>query len=375
MARWTFHNPVEIRFGEGRIDEIGAILQGRRYALITHSNDVLAPWIARIRRRCGPPVLMLDDVGSHPSLATLCGLAARLEQYATQPELIVAIGGGSVIDSAKFIAAGRGPREDVTRHLQEGAPLGELADALPIIAIPTTSGTGSDLTKWATVWDTRNGRKLSLEHDRLYPRVSIVDPLLTGTLPWKPTLASGLDALSHALESIWNRHANPISTGLAASAAGDILEALPQLQADLHSRPARARMAAGATAAGLAFSATRTALAHNISYPVTIEQGVPHGIACSFCLPEVMACATGANAACDQALASIFGDLPAAPARLRAWLEALDVPSHPGQLGIGADRWRDIVRDAFSGVRGRNFIGSPGRFPLPMVAASRAARA
>lgn len=283
------------------------------------------------------------------------------------------MGGGSVIDSAKFVAAGRGTCEEVTRHMLEGTPLGELADALPIVAIPTTSGTGSDLTRWATVWDTHRGGKLSLEHERLYPRVSIVDPLLTGTLPWEPTLASGLDALSHALESIWNRNANPISTALAVSAARDILETLLPLRADPNDRPARARLAAGATAAGLAFSATRTALAHNLSYPVTIERGAPHGIACSFCLPEVMACAMGANSACDDALASIFGDLPSAPTRLRIWLDALGVPSHPGQLGIGADRWREIVREAFAGVRGRNFIGSPGRFPLQPVTSSRAA--
>src|SRR5690606_41420200 len=128
MVRWTFQNPVEIRFGEGRIDEIGSILQGRRYALVTHSNNVLEPWIARIRRWCAPPVLTLDGVDSHPSLTTLCGLAARLEQCATQPELIVAMGGGSVIDSAKFVAAGRGTCEEVTRHMLEGTPLGELAD-------------------------------------------------------------------------------------------------------------------------------------------------------------------------------------------------------------------------------------------------------
>lgn len=373
MAGWSFHNPVEIRFGEGGIAGLGEVLRGRRYALATHSSPALRPWISRISRWCGPPALILDDIDSHPSLSMLCGLAARLEQCGTRPEVIVAMGGGSVIDSAKFIAACGGDSAELVRHLREGTPVGDLAHALPIVAIPTTSGTGSDLTRWATVWDTHRGRKLSLEHERLYPRVSIVDPLLTGTLPWEPTLASGLDALSHALESIWNRNANPISTGLAVSAARDILETLPPLRAAPDNRPARARLAAGATAAGLAFSATRTALAHNLSYPVTIERGVPHGIACSFCLPEVMACATGASAACDDALAGIFGGLPGAPARLRAWLDALGVPSHPGQLGIGADRWREIVQEAFAGARGRNFIGSPGRFPLQPVTSSRAA--
>lgn len=116
------------------------------------------------------------------------------------------------------------------------------------------------------------------------------------------SLACGLDALSHALESNWNRNANPVTRHYARMAAGDILTALPRLKSDLDVLKACALLSRGATFAGLAFSNTMTALAHNISYPVTLQKGVVHGIACSFTLPSVMKAAIGIDADCDATI-------------------------------------------------------------------------
>jgi alcohol dehydrogenase len=236
--------------------------------------------------------------------------------------------------------------------------------ALPFIAIPTTAGTGSDLTRWATIWDSEASTKHSLEREDIYAEATIIDPLIMASLPWAVTLASGLDALSHALESIWNRNANPISRNLAISAASTIMQALPQLQADRHDRDARKGLALGALQAGLAFSNTRTALAHNMSYPITLAHNVPHGIACSFCLPEVLIAALGADPACDEALQAIFGNLAEAPTQLRQFLNGLEVPAKHEEFGITAAVWRSYVEDGFAGPRGRNFIGRLEDFPF-----------
>jgi alcohol dehydrogenase len=115
--------------------------------------------------------------------------------------------------------------------------------------------------------------------------------------------------------------------------------------------------------AGLAFSNTKTAIAHSLSYPITLRHGVPHGIACSFCLPEVMLAARGVSMECDAALAEIFGDMAVAPAKLRAFLSGLGVAGSPSEFGVAAEEWRAIVTDAFDGPRGRNFIGTIDRFP------------
>jgi alcohol dehydrogenase len=351
---FAYHNPVRLRFDEGVLDEIGALVAGRSYLLVTHPDAPMRPWRDRVTSLAGEPLAVVDTIEPNPSLPLLRRVCDGLD--GVEPEVIVALGGGSVIDSAKFLAAGHCRFAPAHDHLLHDAPIA--APALPLIAIPTTAGTGSDLTKWATIWDPEGNRKLSLNRDDLYPEAVLVDPLLAATLPWTMTLASGLDALSHALESLWNVNANPVSRTHAVQAAHDILAALPRLQRDLSDREARSLMSLGATRAGLAFSNTQTALAHNISYPLTLEYGVTHGIACSFCLPQVMQAALGVDADCDAALAASLGGT-----NLRDALSRLGVPADAAAFGVGPDDWRRIVTDAFAGQRGRNFIGSIGRFP------------
>lgn len=365
MTEWAFHNPVRLHFGDGVFDGVADAIDGRSFLLVTHPDSPLRPWRERIAQLAGEPLLVVDDVEPNPSLAMLRRACKQVGAARHEPEVIVALGGGSVMDTAKFLAAGHGRYSPVIDYMENGERLARRA--LPVIAVPTTSGTGSDLTKWATVWDPERGRKLSLNRDDLYAEAVFVDPRITASLAWSTTLASGLDALSHALESIWNVNASPITRGFAVAAVRDILAGLCRLRKSLDDRGARTLMAQGATRAGLAFSNTQTALAHNISYPVTLDHQVAHGIACSFCLPEVMVAAIGAKPECDAALEELFGDLAQAPGRLRGFLNDLGVAASPAELGIAPGEWRAIVVAGFAGPRGRNFIGSPERFPdLPL---------
>ncbi|WP_158816771.1 iron-containing alcohol dehydrogenase PsrA [Methylocapsa sp. S129] len=362
MTSWTFRNPVRITFGLDALNEIGTLVAGRGYLLVTHPDAPFKPLSAQVARLAGPPLAMIDGIEPNPSLAMLRNVCAKVQALPKQPEVLVALGGGSVIDSTKFLAVGHGEWAPVVRYLETG--IADSRRALPFIAVPTTAGTGSDVTRWATIWDPEKQRKLSLARDDLYAEAALVDPGLTASLPWPTSLASGLDALSHALESIWNRNANPITRGFATLAARDIMEGLKRLSAGRDNLDARRQLALGALRAGLAFSNTQTALAHNISYALTLERGVTHGIACSFCLPEVMKAALGVDPACDAALADIFGDAAQAPAALRSFLDALGVSPSPGDYGLSESQWNRIVVDAFDGPRGRNFISSLDRFPL-----------
>lgn len=361
MSPWSFHNPVAVHFGAGVFDRVMEQIGQRRWLLVTHCDAPFAPMRDRLLGNAHPPLAIADAINPNPSLGMLQRICGQLQSSAEGIEVIVGLGGGSVMDTAKFLAAGRCDFRSVACYLDGQVALG--GKALPIIAVPTTAGTGSELTKWATIWDPEQGRKLSLNRDDLYAEAAYIDPELTASLPWPLTLASGLDALSHALESLWNRHANPITRSFAIAAAGDVRTALARLQANLDDQDARSMLAAGAMKAGLAFSNTQTALAHNISYPITLEYGVAHGIACSFCLPEVMAAAVGADAPCDAALEAIFGELAHAPQALRRWLTDLGIASDPAAFGISCEAWRSIVADAFDGPRGRNFIGTRERFP------------
>jgi alcohol dehydrogenase len=300
---------------------------------------------------------MVRNVGPNPDFIGLVD-SCRTYATATRPvEAIVALGGGSVMDAAKVLAAAKGDFETVRRHLETGKD-GETLGRTPIIAIPTTAGTGSEVTSWATVWDTSAMKKYSLARETLYPEAALVDPLLTLGLPRAITISTGLDALSHALESIWNVNANPVSSSLAEVAAREVIEALPLLADDLANEALRTRLARASLFAGLAFSNTRTALAHSLSYHLTLHHGVPHGIACSFSLPMVMRAVAGCDGACDASLRRIFGnDLVAGAARLETFLKKLGISPDATAHGIAAGDWSRLVDDALAGDRGRNFIG------------------
>ena len=235
------------------------------------------------------------------------------------------------------------------------------ADALgrtPIIAVPTTSGTGSEVTSWATVWDTEAKTKYSLARDTLYPETALVDPLLTLGLPRgitdqhrarcaEPRAGKHLERQRQPGLDVAGRGRRPRGAGGAAAAGRDLGNA------ELRQRLSRASLFAG-----LAFSNTRTALAHALSYHLTLHHGVPHGIACSFSLPMVMRAVAGCDAACDAALRRIFGaDLVAGAARLEAFLQELGISPNATDHGIAARDWAALVDGALAGERGRNFIG------------------
>ncbi|MDI1286837.1 MAG: phosphonoacetaldehyde reductase [Reyranella sp.] len=358
---WRYRNPVDVKFGAGVFETLGEMLAGRAYCLVTYDDanggGVFADLTRRVVVLAGEPAVMVRNIGPNPDFI---GLAESCRTYAAAArpvEAIVALGGGSVMDAAKVLAAASGDFDKVRYHLQTGIG-GEALGRTPIIAVPTTAGTGSEVTSWATVWDTGAMKKYSLARDTLYPEAALVDPLLTTGLPRAITISTGLDALSHALESIWNVNANPVSGSLAEVAAREVLDALPLLADDLKNEALRTRLARASLFAGLAFSNTRTALAHALSYHLTLHHGVPHGIACSFSLPMVMRAVAGCDAVCDAALRRIFGpDLAAGAARLEAFLQKLGVSPDATQHGIKAADWSRLIDDALAGDRGKNFIG------------------
>src|SRR4051812_26975435 len=358
---WRYRNPVDVRFGAGVFDALGKVVAGRAFCLVPYDDakggGVFADLTRRVVAMAGTPAVTVRNIGPNPDFI---GLAESCRTYASSErpiEAIVALGGGSVMDAAKVLAAASGDFDRVRRHLETGTG-GEELGRTPIIAIPTTAGTGSEVTSWATVWDTGAMKKYSLARETLYPETALVDPLLTVGLPRAVTISTGLDALSHALESIWNVNANPVSGALAEVAAREVLDALPLLADDLGSEALRTRLARASLFAGLAFSNTRTALAHALSYHLTLHHGVPHGIACSFSLPLVMRAVAGCNATCDAALKRIFGpDLIAGAARLEAFLKKLGISPDATDHGIKAADWSRLIDDALSGDRGKNFIG------------------
>jgi alcohol dehydrogenase len=284
---WRYHNPVRVVSAAGAASTLGEHIAYRRLALVTTPGFTRRGVVDRIRASLGERLVeVLDEVKPNPDVRDVDAQAARLRGL--DLDAIIALGGGSSIDSAKGLARALPLPVDfsLTGHFREGLPL-PAGRALPVVALPTTAGTGAEVTPFGTLWDFERAKKYSVVGDDLYPAVALLDSELTLGLPWDVTVSSGLDAVSHALESAWNRNASPISLALCGKSLQLSLSALPRLLEQPDDRDARGGMLQASLLAGMAISQTRTALAHSISYPLTARFGLPHGLACSFTLPVI----------------------------------------------------------------------------------------
>lgn len=289
---WDHYNPVRISAGAGRLATLAGQLPTGPLLLLCSAGMAKRGVVARVCAEGGP--WTLRTIAPNPDLDEVDALAAeltRLAAAAAAPPFaaVVALGGGSVIDAGKALAVllPAGGERALHAHLRQHAPLA-FAAALPLFCIPTTAGTGAEVTPFATIWDGASRQKHSLHNAALFPRLALLDPELTLSLPWTETLYSALDAASHALETLWNRGATPVSGALAVHALQLIVDHLPRVQAAADDLDARARLQEASVLAGLAISQNRTALAHSISYPLTARFGVPHGLACSFTLAALL---------------------------------------------------------------------------------------
>ena len=213
MKHWQYQNPVEIHFGAGVLETLPKVLAGRNATLVTFPEAESFGLLPRLRTLLGASLTgVIDQTQPNPDVDGLDTLYRSFWSTPDASDVIVAVGGGSALDTAKALMVGTqsGEFDALVALLATGKPF-RPHRVKSLIAVPTTSGTGSEVTGWATVWHRAVGKKYSLHLPETWPEAAFVDPELVLSLPPGPTLAAGLDALSHALESIWNVNANPIS--------------------------------------------------------------------------------------------------------------------------------------------------------------------
>lgn len=291
-----FYNPVAVSFGAEAVADFTNMLRERyadveRVLLLTRGggvekSDCLQPVISLLEEK---QCLLKEITLSNPNLSDIMNL--KLELAAYDYELIIAIGGGSVMDIAKTLSA--------LQQLKIGTA-GEVRDAItseryrgqssftPWIGIPTTSGTGSEVTSWATVWDEELGCKYSVSDKRLYSIAALILPELTVTMPLRLSITTALDALCHATEAYWSVHTNEITRVYSIQAIERIRNTLLLLKEQPDNVALRAQLSLASVLAGLAFSNTKTTACHSISYPLTLIHGIDHGIAASLTLGAVL---------------------------------------------------------------------------------------
>jgi len=363
---WYFSAPREIVFGEDSLSHLNYI-EGKRAFIV--SDPVLKQLgiVARIEgllHDAGFETCTFAEVEPEPSLQTV--KRGAKEAQAFEPDWIVALGGGSPMDTAKAVAVlarhGGPMRRYKAPHLQDEA-------GLPVIAIPTTAGTGSEATRFTIVTDESSDEKMLCIGLAYLPVAALVDYELTLTKPKRLTADTGIDALTHAIEAYVSRRSNLFSDGLALQAMRLIAPNLRRVWTDPGDRAAREAMMLGATQAGIAFSNSSVALVHGMSRPIGAHFHVAHGLSNAMLLPAVTAySASGAidrYATCARAMGVAkagTGDeaaVEALVAELRALNDDLDVPS-PQEYGLDAARWEALIPTMAQQALAS---GSPGNNP------------
>lgn len=217
------------------------------------------------------------------------------------PDVVVAVGGGSIMDVGKSLCCLYGKKiadADALRDLIQKGSYG--TPRTRWIGIPTTAGTGSEVTCWATIWDPEKDAKRSVENHENYACAALVDPQLAAGMPLRLAVSSALDAAAHAVESYWARGSNAVSKALALQAVRVIMDHMEDLLQG--KQEAHDAMAQGSMLAGMAFSNTKTTACHSISYPLTMHYGIPHGAAVSMLLAPVLQMNTPDTEDMDQIL-------------------------------------------------------------------------
>ncbi|RKO67567.1 iron-containing alcohol dehydrogenase [Desulfofundulus salinus] len=358
MEAFTFQLKTTVCFGANvvsGIDDRCRDYNARRVLIVTDQGVVKAGILEKVEKvlsDAGIENVVFDDVEPDPGLETIHRCASCFKE--NKCDLILAVGGGSPIDTAK------GARIIVENggHIRDYAGVNKVprAPVTPLIAIPTTSGTGSEVTTFAVLSDWENNIKITIASPFLAPEVAVVDPLLTLTAPPSVTAASGIDALSHAVETYVSLKAQPPAEALALKAIELIGESLRTAVADGSDKEARTKMSLGSLLAGMAFNNSLLGLTHSIGAALSGHAHVSHGMAVGLLLPYVMEFNAMARMEKFSKIAIALGEdvkgLSLREAALRSvkavreLVEDISLPRRLEEVGVTGDMIEGMAKDA-----------------------------
>jgi len=339
---WTFHLPVRLEFGCGKRKQLKNYIDsidGTKGVLVCDgifaANGVADEFIEMSE---GTLAAVFSDIRPNPTTDNVNACVAVMREVGA--DFAVALGGGSSMDcckAASAIAKGNGTIE--AYHLGEKAV--DAAEAIPMIALSTTSGTASEITNIAVLSNTHIGLKQPMSDFSMYAKIAIIDPELTLSVPPQVTASTGLDVLAHAVEGYWSIGNQPICSANALHAAKLVFEWLEKAYNNPSDLKAREMMSEACIVAGVAFSHPRTTVCHAASFPLTNLYHVPHGEACAFTL-DYMVRYNAAHADADgriAALAKYCGfDTPEAMAdEISAMKKRMKMRSTLAEIGCTTD--------------------------------------
>ena len=363
-AAFTFLTAGEICFGRGVAGKAvaRALGFGARVLMVHGANPARAEWLMEGLRGAGAEVVGFA-CGHEPDVGLIeAGVEAARDHGA---QVVVSLGGGAVIDAGKAVAALVPATRPMLDHMEvvgRGLPLE--ADPLPFIALPTTAGTGAEVTKNAVIGVPEAGRKVSLRDARMLPDLALVDPGLTDGLPKAVTLASGLDAVTQVIEPYVSSKANRMTDALCRAAIAPGLRALRLLVDVGEDQAARDDLAWCSLSGGLALANAGLGAVHGLAGPIGGVSPAPHGAVCGRLLPFVLEeNARRAEGVTAVRLAEVrgwiaeaFGGAPdEAPATLEAWAREAGLPGLQA-MGLAPDQFEGVAEAA---VASSSMKGNP----------------
>ena len=358
-ARFEFATTARIVFGAGTVKGVGAIAgdYGRRALMVTGRDAKRAEQVLASLQSAGVGAVTFPVVGE-PALATVQQgtMLAKSERC----ELVIGFGGGSAIDAAKAIAAmlaNGGELLDYVEIIGRGKPLAR--PSAPFIAIPTTAGTGSEVTRNAVLASPEHKVKVSLRSPLMLAKVAVVDPELTYDLPPALTARTGMDALTQLIEAFVCNRANPMTDGLCIEGLRRAARSLRIAFSNGKDRDAREDMAVASLFGGLALANAGLGAVHGFAGPIGGSFPAPHGAICAALLPHAMAMNLRALRQRDPRGAALYryeevarwlaGDMKAKADDSLKWVRALvldlKVP-RLGSFGIQREHFPDLVAKA-----------------------------
>lgn len=348
-ASFSFFVPTAIEYGCGNLAKLPGFVRqlgGKRVLVVGDPGVKAAGIVDRVLntlKAADIEALAFTEIESDPAVHSVTqGIALAREQSCN---LIVGVGGGSALDTAKAIGLMLGNAGTIRDYIG----MGKVPHAgAPVIAIPTTSGTGSELTIWSVLSDTEADIKISIGSVYNCPRIGLLDPELTRSLPAGITAATGMDALTHAIESCVNKANQPITEALAHQAIALIGKSLRRATQHGDDIDARGDMLLASAMAGIAFNATRLGLVHAFALPLGNKFGIAHGMANAIMLPAVMTYNAPANVEGYAKVAALLGE-PTAGRAAHAVLELrrdIGITQTLADFGVTENRFDEIIDEA-----------------------------
>ena len=347
MSNWSFHFPVGIVFGAGRAREIPALAAalGARPVLVIDAALPRLPW-ARALAESLSPVAVFSDIRPNPTVANVDALASVLRRE--RADVAVAVGGGSSLDCAKAAAALAAAADASIRPYHSGGKA-FARPGPPLIAVPTTAGTGSEATPISVLDDEEKDFKSPFASPFFYPAKAVVDPELCYSLPKAVTASTGLDALSHAIEGYWSKNRQPICDALALEAARTIFAHLATACREPENAAAREAMSYGALLAGIAFHMPKNAIIHACSFPLSNRFHLPHGVACALTMEEAIRLNAPHMGGRMEAFAAAcgFADIDGMTAAIRRLKREGGLPCTLSEAGVPEEAVPELIDGSF----------------------------